>query len=81
MVDGRVLPKSEADALRASVMELVATEALPKLRARTPSAAVRLLDTLQAKGSSPAAAVRGERRPVSGGASPELAPPRRRRTR
>jgi len=50
MVDGRVLPKPEANALRASVMELVASEALPKLRARSPNDALRVLDKLKAYG-------------------------------
>jgi len=50
MVDGRVLPKPEANALRASVIELVAREALPKLRARSPNDALRVLDRLKAYG-------------------------------
>jgi len=50
MVDGRVLPKLEATALRASVIELVAREALPKIRARSPNDALRVLNTLKAYG-------------------------------
>jgi len=50
MVDGRVLPKPEADALRTSVIELIAKEAIPKLRTRSPNDALRVLDKLKAYG-------------------------------
>src|SRR5262249_35002456 len=49
MVNGRVLPKHEADALRASMIELVRAEALPKYR-RNPNDALRILDKLKAYG-------------------------------
>jgi hypothetical protein len=49
MVDGRVLPKGEAEGLRASLIELVRTEALAKYAGQT-SDALRVLDTLKAYG-------------------------------
>ena len=49
MVDGGVLPKPEADALRASIVELVRSEALPKFGSR-PNDALRILDKLKAYG-------------------------------
>jgi len=48
MVDGRVLPKPEADALRASIIELVRSEALPKFAGRNPNDALRIIDKLRA---------------------------------
>lgn len=50
MVDGRVLPKPEADALRESMVELVRSEALPKFAGRNPNDALRVLDKLKAYG-------------------------------
>jgi hypothetical protein len=50
MVDGRLLPKPEADALRSSILELVRSEALPQLARRNPSDALRVLDKLKAYG-------------------------------
>jgi hypothetical protein len=50
MVDGRVLPNAEANALRASIVELVRTEALPKIGGRNPNDALRVLDKLKAYG-------------------------------
>ncbi len=50
MVDGRVLPKPEADALRVAIIELVRTEALATLRARRPDDAIAVLDKLKAYG-------------------------------
>lgn len=50
MVDGRVLPKPEADALRAAVMEFVRSEALPKLSAKNSNDAIVVLDKLKAYG-------------------------------
>ena len=58
MVDGRVLSKPEADALRASVIELVRSEALPKLRAKNANDAIVVLDKLKAYGWT---ALEGER--------------------
>ena len=58
MVDGRVLPKPEADALRASVIDLVRSEALPKLGARNSNDAIVVLDKLKAYGWT---ALEGER--------------------
>ena len=50
MVDGRVLPKQEADALRASMLDLVRSEALTKFADRNPDDALRILDKLKAYG-------------------------------
>jgi len=50
MVDGRVLPKQEADALRVSMLDLVRSEALTKFADRNPSDALRILDKLKAYG-------------------------------
>lgn len=50
MVDGRVLPRQEADALRASMIELVRSEALNRLAGRNPTDALRVLDKLKAYG-------------------------------
>jgi hypothetical protein len=50
MVDGRVLPKHEANALRASMIALVRSEALPKYAGRNPNDALRILDKLKAFG-------------------------------
>ena len=58
MVDGRVLPKPEAEALRASVIDLVRLEALPKLSARSSNDAIVVLDKLKAYGWT---ALEGER--------------------
>lgn len=58
MVDGRVLPTPEADALRASVIDLVRSEALPKLSAKNSNDAIVVLDKLKAYGWT---ALEGER--------------------
>ena len=58
MVDGRVLPKPEADALRASVIDLVRSEALPALSATNANDAIVVLDKLRAYGWT---ALEGER--------------------
>jgi hypothetical protein len=50
MVDGRVLPKPEADALRAAMIELVRSEALRRFAERNPNDALRILDKLKAYG-------------------------------
>jgi hypothetical protein len=50
MVDGRVLPKPEVDALRAAVIELVRSEALPRLSAKNENDAIIVLDKLRAYG-------------------------------
>ena len=50
MVDGRVLPKPEADELRAAVMDFVRSEVLPKLSARNSNDAILVLDKLKAYG-------------------------------
>ena len=50
MVDGRVLPKPEADELRSAVMDFVRSEALPKLSARNANDAIVVLDKLKAYG-------------------------------
>jgi hypothetical protein len=50
MVDGRCLPKPEADALRAAIIDLVRTEALAKFAARNPKDALAVLDKLKAYG-------------------------------
>jgi hypothetical protein len=50
MVDGRVLPRAEADALRTAMIELVRAEALPKFARGNPSHALRILDLLKAYG-------------------------------
>lgn len=49
MVDGRLLPKSEAEALRGSILELV-RDALTELGGRNPDDALRVLDSLRAYG-------------------------------
>lgn len=48
MVDGRVLPEPEAAALRASLVDLVRTEAIPRFADKNPSDALRILDMLKA---------------------------------
>ena len=50
MVDGRVLPKPDAEELRAALVELVRVEALPKLCAKDPEGALALLDMLASSG-------------------------------
>lgn len=50
MVDGRVLPRQEADSLRASLLDLVRSEALTKFADRNPNDALRILDKLKAYG-------------------------------
>jgi hypothetical protein len=50
MIDGRVLPKQEACALRAAIIDLVRDEALPTLASRNPSDALLVLDKLKAYG-------------------------------
>ena len=50
MVDGRLLPKGEANALRASIIELVRSEALPKIGSRSPDDALGVLNKLEAYG-------------------------------
>lgn len=49
MVDGQVLPASQADALRVHVLEIVRREALPRL-GQKPAEALRILDLLKAYG-------------------------------
>jgi hypothetical protein len=49
MVDGQVLPASQAGALRGHILEIVRHEALPRLRQR-PDEALRILDLLKAYG-------------------------------
>jgi hypothetical protein len=58
MVDGRVLPKPEADELRAAVMDFVRSEALPRLSAKNSNDAIVVLDKLKAYGWT---ALEGER--------------------
>jgi len=58
MVDGRVLPKPEADELRSAVMDFVRSEALPKLSAKNANDAIVVLDKLKAYGWT---ALEGER--------------------
>src|SRR5262245_7257949 len=50
MVDGRLLPKGEANALRASIIELVRSEALPRIGSRSPDDALGVLQKLEAYG-------------------------------
>ncbi len=48
MVDGRVLPRADADVLRAELLAFVRAEALPQLAARDPGEALLVLDKLAA---------------------------------
>ena len=73
MVDGRVLPKPEADAVRAAVIELIRCEALPKLAKRSPSDALRLLDKLVAYGFGQ---LEAERPPLEAARAARFPPPR-----
>ena len=50
MLDGRVLPKSEAEVFRSALVELVRSEALPQLITRNPGDAIVVLDRLKACG-------------------------------
>lgn len=72
MVDGRVLPKPEAAALRASILDLVRQEALPKLGSRNPSDALQVLDKLRAYGF---AQLEGERAPLERARASKFPPP------
>lgn len=72
MVDGRVLPKAEADALRAAILELVRTEALPKFAGKTPDDALRILDKLKAYGW---AQLESERAPLVAARASKFPPP------
>lgn len=72
MVDGRVLPKPEADALRAAVMDFVRSEALPKLSATNSNDAIAVLDKLKAYGWT---AMEGERAPLERQRAAKFPPP------
>jgi hypothetical protein len=72
MVDGRCLPKPEADALRGAIIELVRTEALAKFAARNPRDALAVLDKLKAYGF---AQLEGERSRLNAALAAEFPPP------
>jgi len=72
MVDGRVLPKGEADGLRASLIELVRTEALAKYAGTSESDALRVLDKLKAYGYTQ---LEGERAPLEIARAAKFPPP------
>jgi hypothetical protein len=72
MVDGRVLPRPEANALRASIVELVRIEALPKLAIRNPDDALRVLDKLKAYGFTQ---LEGERPQLEAARAAKFPPP------
>lgn len=50
MVDGQMLPKDQIEGLRAAVIDLVRSEAIPKLGNKHPNDALRILDKLKAYG-------------------------------
>ena len=72
MVDGRVLPKHEANALRASIVELVRSEALPKFGSRNPNDALLVLDKLKAYGFTQ---LEGERPQLEAARASKFPPP------
>lgn len=72
MVDGRVLPKPEADALRVGIVELVRSEALPKFAGRNPNDALLILDKLKAYGW---AQLEGERAALLAARASKFPPP------
>ena len=72
MVDGRVLPKHEADVLRASIVDLVRSEALAKFAGRNPNDALRILDTLRAYGHTQ---LEGERATLEAARAAKFPPP------
>lgn len=72
MVDGMVLPRHEADSLRASIIDLVRSEALTKFAARNPDDALRILDKLRAYGYTQ---VESERADLEAARSAKFPPP------
>lgn len=72
MVDGRVLPKEEAAAIRASMIDLVRSEALPRFAGRNPNDALRILDKLKAYGFTQ---LEGERAALEAARAAKFPPP------
>jgi len=72
MVDGRVLPRHEADALKASIVELVRSEALVKFAGHDPDDALAILDKLKAYGYTQ---LEGERAPLTAALAARFPPP------
>jgi hypothetical protein len=72
MVDGQVLPKRAADALRMSIVDFVRSEALVKFAGQSPSDALAILDKLKAYGYTQ---LEGERPQLNAALAARFPPP------
>ncbi|MGE0549493.1 MAG: hypothetical protein AB7O24_34065 [Kofleriaceae bacterium] len=75
MVDGRVLPKPDAEALRTSLLEFLRSEALTTLAHHKPSAAIGILDMLKMYGYTQLESERARLGAASAAKFPLPAPP------